>query len=132
MLSRDADSCFWIGRYIERAEATARMVDVHYHFGLEMPRSGAEIRWSSILAISGGEELYDSRYDSEDERGIIQFFAFDLGVTGNSLSPRQDVGIAFAKQGKYIGNFIHNDGRLFAVAHKPEAFGNGVLNIVAT
>src|SRR5207237_784912 len=62
MLSRDADSCFWIGRYVERAEATARMVDVHYHAALEaaLPAFSEEenaevspMRWHSILAISG-------------------------------------------------------------------------------
>ena len=31
MLSRIAESMFWIGRYVERAEATARILDVHYH-----------------------------------------------------------------------------------------------------
>src|ERR1019366_3452700 len=35
MLCRDAESCYWIGRYVERAEAMARMVDVHFHAGLE-------------------------------------------------------------------------------------------------
>jgi uncharacterized alpha-E superfamily protein len=35
MLSRHADCCYWIGRYVERAESTARMIDVHYHSALE-------------------------------------------------------------------------------------------------
>ena len=58
MLSRHADSAYWIGRYIERAEATARMIDVHYHFGLESPLMGEALRWTSILAISGQDELF--------------------------------------------------------------------------
>ncbi len=77
MLSRHADASFWIGRYIERAEATARMIDVHYHFGLESPLVGEAMRWSSILAISGQEELYRETHALEDERSILQFFAFD-------------------------------------------------------
>ncbi len=77
MLSRHADAAFWIGRYIERAEATARMIDVHYHFGLESPLVGETMRWSSILAISGQEDLYRSKHDHEDERSILQFFGFD-------------------------------------------------------
>ena len=78
MLSRHADASFWIGRYVERAEATARMIDVHYHFGLESPLAGAGMRWSSILAISGQEELFWERYNEENEANILQFFAFDL------------------------------------------------------
>ncbi|MDR3692883.1 MAG: alpha-E domain-containing protein [Fimbriimonas sp.] len=78
MLSRHADASFWIGRYVERAEATARMIDVHYHFGLESPLVGEAMRWSSILAISGQEELYHEKGYEEDERSILYFFAFDL------------------------------------------------------
>lgn len=77
MLSRHADSAFWIGRYVERAEATARMIDVHYHFGLESPLVGNALRWSSILAISDEEESFAKYYAEQDERSILQFFAFD-------------------------------------------------------
>ena len=35
MLSRIAESLYWIGRYTERAEDTARLLDVHYHHLLE-------------------------------------------------------------------------------------------------
>lgn len=77
MLSRHADSAYWIGRYVERAEATARMIDVHYHFGLESPLVGSSLRWSSILTISGQEDEYRARNLGEDERSILHFFAFD-------------------------------------------------------
>ena len=77
MLSRHADAAFWIGRYVERAEATARMIDVHYHFGLESPALGEALRWSSILAISGQEKLFRKLYTTEDERSILHFFGFD-------------------------------------------------------
>lgn len=78
MLSRHADAAFWTGRYVERAEATARMIDVHYHFGLESPLVGEALRWSSILAISGMEKWFDQKHSDQDERSILQFFAFDL------------------------------------------------------
>ncbi len=85
MLSRHADYAFWIGRYIERAEATARMIDVHYHYGLESPLVGEALRWSSILAISGTEEKYRARYKDLDEKNILHFFAFDTD-NPNSLA----------------------------------------------
>ncbi len=77
MLSRHADSAYWIGRYVERSEATARMIDVHYHFGLESGEVAKALRWSSILAISGLEKEFAELYDKEDEASILQFFAFD-------------------------------------------------------
>src|SRR5262252_8537272 len=94
MLSRDADSCYWIGRYVERAEATARMVDVHYHTALESPlpplaEEGSEIstlRWHSLLAISGSGEAYKTRYTHENDRDVLHFFAFDLEHLNSILS----------------------------------------------
>jgi uncharacterized alpha-E superfamily protein len=94
MLSRDADSCFWIGRYVERAEATARMVDVHYHTALESPllplseESGevSTLRWQSLLAISGSQEAYRARYTYENDRDVLHFFAFDLEHPNSILS----------------------------------------------
>ena len=87
MLSRDADSCYWIGRYVERAEATARMVDVHYHAALESPlsplRDGhtdseiSTLRWQSILAISSSGEAFRKQYDTETDRDVLYYFAFD-------------------------------------------------------
>ena len=94
MLCRDADSCFWIGRYIERAEATARMIDVHYHFGLESPLIDKTAQWNSIIAISGSEEIFQSKYKVEEERDIIHFFAFDEenpdSIRGCLLSAREN------------------------------------------
>jgi uncharacterized alpha-E superfamily protein len=86
MLSRHAAASFWTGRYIERAEATARMIDVHYHFGLESPLVGEVLRWSSILAISGQAEAFAEQYPHEDERSILHFFAFEPENPSSILS----------------------------------------------
>ena len=77
MLSRHADCAYWLGRYMERAEATARMIDVHYHFGLESRYVGEVLRWSSILAISGNEDEFHESYEHLNEKNILYFFAFD-------------------------------------------------------
>jgi uncharacterized alpha-E superfamily protein len=95
MLSRDADSCYWIGRYVERAEAMARMVDVHFHAGLEtvLPIADNEIeagtstlRWQSLLTISGSGDAYRRRYEAETDRDVLYFFAFDLEHPNSILS----------------------------------------------
>lgn len=86
MLKRDAEAAFWMARYVERAEATARMVDVHYHYGLDAAHLADGMSWSSILAISGLEDDFRARYEGEDERDVIQFFAFDIENPGSILS----------------------------------------------
>ena len=90
MLSREADSLFWMGRYIERAEATARLVDVQYHAALESQSGGTDVvsaeglhggdpfsLWNSILEISGDELIYKARYGDPNERDLVRFMVFD-------------------------------------------------------
>jgi uncharacterized alpha-E superfamily protein len=95
MLSRDADSCYWIGRYIERSEATARMVDVHYHAALEtfLPSSLEDryvdpkslLKWGSLLEISGNASDYSARYSQENDRDVLHYFCFD-SANSNSIA----------------------------------------------
>jgi uncharacterized alpha-E superfamily protein len=77
MLSREADSLFWMGRYLERAEATARIVDVQYHAALESPVINPESLWNSILEITGDDLIFQARYGEVSERDLIQFMIFD-------------------------------------------------------
>ena len=96
MLCRDADSCYWIGRYVERAEATARMVDVHYHAALESALPVGQgsfeeseirpMRWQSLLAISGSADDFYKRYGEENDRDVLHFFVFDLNNSNSILS----------------------------------------------
>ncbi len=94
MLAREADAMFWIGRYVERAEATARMVDVQYHSELEgafpLANSGGggdpSALWGPILAISGDADLFAALYnDTQVERNVLDFFAFRR-ENGNAIT----------------------------------------------
>lgn len=55
MLSRIAESLFWIGRYIERADGTARILDVHLQLLLEDPWVDESVACRSILAVMGDD-----------------------------------------------------------------------------
>ena len=55
MLSRIAESLYWIGRYVERAEDTARLLDVHYHLLLE-DRRADEARCAGALLDAMGAD----------------------------------------------------------------------------
>src|SRR4051812_4443618 len=75
MLSRIAESLFWIGRYTERAEDTARILDVHFHLLLEDP-------WvDEVAACQGLFELMGVALPDGDldERVVAERIAFDPG-----------------------------------------------------
>ena len=58
MLSRIADSLFWIARYMERAEGTARILDVNYHMMLEQSNQPYRLRWDPLVIIAGEHERF--------------------------------------------------------------------------
>ncbi|MEY2569916.1 MAG: hypothetical protein QOE63_266, partial [Acidimicrobiaceae bacterium] len=51
MLARHAENMFWAGRYIERAEDTARLLDVTYHGLLEASPTEAARAWTDLLTV---------------------------------------------------------------------------------
>ena len=53
MLSRIAESLYWMGRYVERAEDTARILDVHIHRRLEDPSGDEEGACRALLGVMG-------------------------------------------------------------------------------
>jgi uncharacterized alpha-E superfamily protein len=67
MLSRTADHFFWMSRYTERAENTARMLDVNYQTSL-LPQSTevAQADWQGLLNISELKPAYAAKYDGEN------------------------------------------------------------------
>ncbi|PXW94735.1 putative alpha-E superfamily protein [Sphaerotilus hippei] len=78
MLSRTADHLFWMARYMERAENTARMLDVNYQTAL-LPQSEAvaEQGWRGLLSISELSGDYASRYGDIDARSVMNFMVSD-------------------------------------------------------
>ena len=94
MLAREADAMFWIGRYVERAEATARIVDVHYHSELEgaFPLSATgqgdpTALWGPILSISGDADAFAALHGTDQaERHVLDFFTFDRANANSIVS----------------------------------------------
>lgn len=77
MLSRVADSIYWMSRYMERAENMARFVDVVNHLVLDLPGAEAN-QWESLIQVTADHKLFSERYDSATDRNVIQFMTFDL------------------------------------------------------
>lgn len=80
MLSRTADHLFWMARYIERAENTARMLDVNLSTSL-LPQSAhaLERSWRAVLSISELTGEFDERYPIVAPRDVIDFMVRDAG-----------------------------------------------------
>jgi uncharacterized alpha-E superfamily protein len=76
MLSRIADSLFWIARYMERAEDMARILEVNYHMLLDPSTQTVRLRWGPLVAISGEQERFSTHYEQPDARNVFEFLAF--------------------------------------------------------
>jgi len=78
MLSRTADHLFWLSRYIERAENTARMLDIVYQTSLQ-PQSAEESEqsWRSLVSISELNSLYNAKHSRIDSRSVMDFMVAD-------------------------------------------------------
>ncbi len=62
MISRVAESCFWLARYLERAETMARLISVHSAFVLDVDLPSTE-RWMPLVIVAGEEERFRALYD---------------------------------------------------------------------
>ncbi len=76
MLSRIADSLFWLARYIERAEETARILDVNYHTMLEQSHSAYRLRWDPLVIMAGEEQRFRRCYTEATSQTVFEFLAF--------------------------------------------------------
>ena len=76
MLSRVADSIYWMSRYIERAENIARFVDVNLLMILDLPAGSSE-QWAPLVSATGDDVQFKARYGTADREQVIQFLAFD-------------------------------------------------------
>ena len=76
MLSRIADSIFWLARYIERAEDTARILDVTFHTLLEQKQQPFGMRWDPIISMAGEETLFRQLYSEPNATNVFEFLAF--------------------------------------------------------
>ena len=78
MLSRTADNLFWMCRYIERAENTARMLDVNLQMSL-LPQDPQtrEGSWLGVLRISELQGLYQTKYASISPNDVLQYMVRD-------------------------------------------------------
>lgn len=86
MLSRVAEACFWVGRYVERAENVARILDVNYHGVIENSSPEATPAWWSVVATTGDAEAFFRRYPRPSEHTVAEFLLLDRGNPNSVVS----------------------------------------------
>ncbi|MES2945549.1 MAG: alpha-E domain-containing protein [Pseudomonadota bacterium] len=88
MLSRTADHLFWMSRYTERAENTARMLDVNYQTSL-LPQSAAvaQVGWEGLLSISELKPAFTAKYGAViSPRDVMDFMVRDEENSSSIIS----------------------------------------------
>lgn len=76
LLSRVADSVYWMGRYIERAENVARFLAVNHNLMIDLPRDYGD-QWQPIVDTTGDHETFVKHYGVATRENVVRFLAFD-------------------------------------------------------
>ncbi len=78
MLSRTAEQLYWTGRYVERAENMARILDVSQQLSVQgRARAREANEWVAVLDILCAEQLYAETHDTVTEEGVIAFLTLE-------------------------------------------------------
>ncbi len=76
MLSRVADSVYWMNRYIERAENVARFIDVNLHLMLDLAVGTTE-QWQPLVDTTGDRQIFAERYGEATRNDVVDFLTSD-------------------------------------------------------
>jgi hypothetical protein len=85
MLSRVADSIYWMNRYVERAENVARFVDVNLNLLLDSP-PGMKQQWEPLVVTTGDQDLFKQRYGESTAENVLRFLTFDKEYPNSIIS----------------------------------------------
>ncbi len=85
MLSRVAESIYWVARYVERAENIARFIDVTLNVILDQPEGAAE-PWLPLVNTTGDHKLFAERYGTPTSENVIKFLTFDPEYPNSIIS----------------------------------------------
>ncbi|HWX20136.1 MAG TPA: alpha-E domain-containing protein [Candidatus Binatia bacterium] len=85
MLSRVADSIYWMSRYVERAENVARFIEVNLQLMLDAP-SGEDQQWEPLVNTTGDHEAFTKRCGNATQQNVIHFLTFDAENPNSILS----------------------------------------------
>lgn len=82
ILSREAENLYWMARYVERVENTARIMLVNAHLLIDLPR-GVELGWEPLLTITGTSKIFKQNYPEINERNVVTFLVSERANPGS-------------------------------------------------
>jgi uncharacterized alpha-E superfamily protein len=85
MLSRVAESIFWMSRYVERAENVARFISVNLNLSLDLP-SESHQQWLPLVITTGDQAVFAANYRHGTKENVIRFLTFDRENPNSVLS----------------------------------------------
>src|SRR3954471_13172810 len=85
MLARVVENVYWLSRYLERAENTARIIGVNTNLLLDLP-GGIAPGWLPLVDISGNRAEFDARGTKGDERDVVHFLLAEQDNPGSICS----------------------------------------------
>ncbi|MES2798242.1 MAG: alpha-E domain-containing protein [Bacteroidota bacterium] len=89
MLSRVANSVYWLNRYIERAENYARFISVNFNLALDLPPNLSE-QWEPLLIATADDYIFKEFYKAATPENVIQYMSFDVRNPNSILSSLQN------------------------------------------
>lgn len=84
MLGKTAGGLFWMSRYLERSENTARLIEAGFRIALT--RSGGADEWQSVLKTAGADQSYASVHGEVEQGKVIDFLLRDRANQSSVLS----------------------------------------------
>ncbi|MGE9294887.1 MAG: alpha-E domain-containing protein [Puniceicoccales bacterium] len=89
MLSRVADSLYWLARYMERADNLARLVEVNLQLLLDfqdLDNIKLKEHWDPVIRSTGDEETFYNSYEEATSQTVTEFMTFDVGNPNSVIS----------------------------------------------
>jgi uncharacterized alpha-E superfamily protein len=85
MLGKTAGGLFWMFRFLERSENTARLIDAGFRIALTRPNSASN-EWASVIETAGVRDAFLHKYDEFDETNVIDFLLRDADNSSSVLA----------------------------------------------
>jgi uncharacterized alpha-E superfamily protein len=136
MLSRVANSVYWMARYVERAENVARFIDVNFNLTLGEEQALAD-QWAPLVYTTGDQQLFHELYGDPSRESVLQFLAYDLrnpnsihsciaAARENARTIRETITGAMWEQINTFYLFVTNGAKHGGVLGEPNEFCNAV------
>jgi uncharacterized alpha-E superfamily protein len=140
MLSRVADSLYWMSRYIERAENDARILDVNLQLLLDLGGEAEAMQhWAPVIASLEETDLFDSLYDAAGESSVTEFLALQKEnpnsifscltlARENARTTREQISSEMWEQVNRLYLFVQSDDARKLLTSSPHEFFKRVVN----